>query len=79
MFFIYSTYYRRSNPGQEDETDYTVLGIPKLTAKNYKELTESSPPGRFTVIVLLDIENSNQVESSLIMQAFSDATYSFSR
>ncbi|XP_065061402.1 dnaJ homolog subfamily C member 16-like [Rhopilema esculentum] len=69
----------RSSSQQEEEVDCTVLGIKKLTSKNSKELITNAPPGRFTVIILLDAENLSQVEDSPIMQAFSDATYTFVR
>ena len=70
---------RRSTSTEKDEAEYSALGISKLTARNYKKLTDKSLPGRFTVVILLDIDNFRQLESSPIMQAFSDATYSFTR
>jgi len=69
----------RSTSTEKDEAEYSALGISKLTARNYRKLTDKSLPGRFTVVILLDIDNFRQLESSPIMQAFSDATYSFTR
>ena len=61
----------------EDNTN--ILNLRKLDFKNHKDMIDNLANGCFTVAVLIDTSNLEEVVASPVIQKFSDITVNISR